>query len=346
MSGSALSRALLVPLPAVYLALRLGTDLAPAGAALPSAWATAWTLLAAGGALAVLPALAAWGAPAARRAALSAAALWGSTAWALGLHTALGNAAAAVLLLATAAGLLLGDPRYGGWRGVGAAGLSGLPLLAGFPGLWLLAAALGQAGRPALGLLPLLIAVVAGAAIWATTADPAPPPGRAAGAVGAMLAAGLLVGGLLPGPVLLTLAAPLVGSPPAATLAVPDWGLAALTGGGTGWPISALAVLAAAVALAGVVMLARRRAGPALPAVHWEAGDLVAVAVARAFLVARVAIAPERAPAGAVADVPPQESRVVRLLRGIGDGLVAAEGTYYLLFTVLMLLVALLALSR
>ena len=344
--GAAISRGVLVPLPALYLALRLwGEGIGGPGSL--GAWTTAWAVLAVGGALGGLAALAAWGAlPPDRRLALVSAAHWGLVVWGLGLATPLSRAAALVLALATALGHLGLDPRLGRWRGVALASLGGVPLLAGFGGVWLLGATL----PPGLRLVAL------GAVLGSTAAlvpDFAAAPRRPAPAqaVGGLIAAGLLLAGVLPGWTLLPGVAAWVGALPPGALAVPDWGLAGLGPPGAGaWPAAALAALLG-LALAGGLYLAWRRrkmAGP-LPGWAWRIGGEALVPVAQAFQLDRPPL-PSAVPGAPPAPPPSLGAQLTTALaRGLallGQALVAAEGRYYLLFTVLMLLLALLALTR
>ncbi len=345
MHGAALSRGVLVPVPAVYLALRLSEILSRDPVGPTGAWAGAWPVLAVAGALGGLGALAAWGGGSSdRRLALVSAAGWGLVAWGLGLHTPLGRTAAVSLALALGLAQLGLDPRLGRWRAVALASLAGVPLLAGFGGLWLLAGALGALDLPGLGLLPLLIAGVGAAALWPGLAlRPAPPP--ASPLVGAGIAGGLLLLGLLPGGTLLAAAAVLAGDRGRPRLLLtPDWGLA--LGGALGpaaWPATALAGLALGAILLGGLGAWRRRRIPPLPApADWRIDADALVPVAAAFRLDWLL------PASPAARSPGDRlgAGVGRVLRLAGQALFAAEGSFYLPFTVLMLLLVLLALTR
>jgi hypothetical protein len=335
----------LVPLPAIYLVLRLNTLLSRELAGPAGAWPAAWTVLAAGGALGGLGALAAWGAgPPDRRLALVSAAGWGLVAWGLGLPTPLGRTAAVSLALALALAHLGLDPRLGRWRMVALASLAGVPLLAGFGGVWLLAAALGALGWPGLGLVPLLTALVGAAALWPGLA--AAPTRPTAPLVGAGIALGLFALGALPGGTLLAAAAVLAndGVLPGVFL-LPDWGLAVSDAPefAGAWPATALAGGAVLVVLGGALVAWRRRRTPSgVAPAPWHLDAEALVPLAQAFRLAWLT------PASPAARSPGDRvgQGLGRVLRLAGQALFAAEGTFYLPFTVLMLLLVLLALTR
>jgi hypothetical protein len=345
--GAAISRGVLVPLPALYLALRLWDIGIRTPGSLVPAWATAWAVLAVGGALGGGAALLAWGAqPPDRRLALASAAHWGLVVWGLGLATPLSRTAAITLALATALGHLGLDSRLGRWRLAALASLGGVPLLAGFGGVWLL----GQALPPGLRLVALGV-VLGGTAALLPGFAAAPRRPALAGIVGGVIATGLLAAGVLPGWTLLPGAVALVGALPPGVLAVPDWGLAGLGGPGMGaWPAAALAALLGLALAAGLYLAWRRRgAPPPLPGWAWRIDDDALVPVAQALLIDRPPL-PSAVPGDAPAPPPTLGAQLTTALaRGLsllGQALVAAEGRYYLLFTVLMLLLALLALTR
>jgi hypothetical protein len=345
MHGAAISRAVLVPVPAVYLVLRLMERLSREPVGQANAWDAGWTVLAAGGALGGLGALAAWGAgPSDRRLALVSAAGWGLVAWGLGLHTPLGRTAAVSLALALGLAHLGLDARLGRWRMAALASLGGVPLLAGFSGLWLLAGALGALDLPGLGLLPLLIAAIGAAALWPGLA--AAPARSTAPLAGAGITLGLLLFGLLPGGTLLAATAVLAGDGalPRALL-TPDWGLALVgaPAAAVAWPALALAVAGVLVGAGGALVAWRRRHTPPVPApAPWHLDGEALVPVAQALRLDWLT------PPSPTAHSPGDRlgQGLGRVLRLAGQALFAAEGPFYLPFTVLMLLLVLLALTR
>jgi hypothetical protein len=164
--------------------------------------------------------------------------------------------------------------------------------------------------------------------------------------VGVGLALSLFVCGVLPGATLLPAAALLVndGVPPRAFL-LPDWGLAvdSASKSAGAWPATTLAGGAVLVVLGGALVAWRRRRTPPVDApAPWRLDADALVPLAQAFRLAWLT------PASPAARSPGDRvgQGLGRVLRLAGQALFAAEGTFYLPFTVLMLLLVLLALTR
>jgi hypothetical protein len=139
----------------------------------------------------------------------------GSMVWGLGLDAPTGRYAAIAILLAFGLGRLtldLQDAQYG-WLSRLVAGLSlvGAPLTAGFVGLWLLASGLVESRHAVLAIVPVGAAIMAacGAAVHLSNAEWRMPGtrevgeelfrARVIGLLGLILAAALVIGGVLPG---------------------------------------------------------------------------------------------------------------------------------------------------
>jgi hypothetical protein len=162
--------------------------------------------------------------------------------------------------------------------------------------------------------------------------------------VGAGVAGGLLLLGLVPGGTLLPAVAVLVSdSTLPHALLTPDWGLAGVGAPGPAgaWPVTALAgVVLVALAAGGLVAWRRHRVQPVPAPAAWRLDAEALVPVAQAFRLDWLLPAAAHSPGDRLG------TGVARVLRLAGHALFAAEGSFYLPFTVLMVLLVLLALTR
>jgi hypothetical protein len=210
---AALVQGLALGVPAVALVLRLQaliTRDALAGS-VPGAWSgfTAALVILGGATMLVAGAGTVVWAGTPRWSAFVTAFWMGAVAWGLGLDTSTGRIAALAALLAFGLGRVALEMSAGGpsWatRMAAVFSLSGAPLGAGFVGLWILSSGLIEARRPALAMVLVGAAVLAGAGLVLHVVSRAtverPSPGRTdsyTGLLGLGLAGALLVGGSAP----------------------------------------------------------------------------------------------------------------------------------------------------
>ncbi len=170
----ALMQALVVPVPVLVLVLRLQalvTAQALAGT-VPSGWAALMSVLGWAGGLTALVAgagMLVW-AGTTRWSALTTAYFSGLVMWALALDNPAGRHAALAVLLAFSLGratmaLAVGTDAEGRVgrlaRGIAAASLASAPLTAGFVGVWVLATAVARTtAHPAMGVVVMMVALI------------------------------------------------------------------------------------------------------------------------------------------------------------------------------------------